>query len=154
MKKIYYEKVGRRYKPVAEYDPDYMDSFPKGNHLVICYPGGKSTKYNVDPNRAALIAAGFMAKDKMVKAIYEAAKMHRQEHEGNALTNEQLCAWNKFAKVMGERGRYIQFQSSYDIIEVGMKELEDEAAELMTHPAVKDAYEQFLLVCKMIKENK
>ena len=154
MKKIYYEKVGRRYKPVAEYDPDYMDSFPKGNHLVICYPGGKSTKYNVDPNRAALIAASFMAKDKMVKAIYEAAKMHRQGHEGNALTNEQLRAWNKFAKVMGERGRYIQFQSSYDIVEVGMKELEDEAAELMTHPAVKDAYEQFLLVCKMIKENK
>ena len=68
MKKIYYEKVGRRYKPVAEYDPDYMDSFPKGNHLVICYPGGKSTKYNVDPNRAALIAAGFMAKDKIGRA--------------------------------------------------------------------------------------
>ena len=36
MKKIYYEKVGRRYKPVAEYDPDYLDSFPKGSHLVMC----------------------------------------------------------------------------------------------------------------------
>ena len=152
MKKIFYEKVGRRYKPVAEYDSDYLDSFPKGNHLVMCYPGGRSTKYNVDPNRAALIAAGRVAHDKMREAIYEAASMHRREHEGTVLTDEQLRAWKKFEKVMGERGKYIQFKSTHDIAEAGLKVLEDEAAELMSHPAVKDAYERFLLVCKMVDQ--
>lgn len=54
MKKIYYEKQGRRYVPVYEYDSEFLDSFPKGNHLVMVYPGGSSRRYNIDPNYAAL----------------------------------------------------------------------------------------------------
>ena len=42
MKKIYYEKRGRRYVPVAENDYDMFDAFPKGSHLVMCYPGGQT----------------------------------------------------------------------------------------------------------------
>ena len=152
MKKIYYEKVGRRYKPVAEYDPDYMDSFPKGNHLVICYPGGKSTKYNVDPNRAALIAAGRVAQESMHQAINDAAKMKSDQWNNVALNNEQFEAWNHFVEVMGERGRYVYYNSVHDIAEAGIKALEAEAADLMKHESVKNAYEQFLLVCKLTKE--
>ena len=40
VKKVYYEKIGRRYRPVAEYDSDLLDSFPKGSHLICVYPGG------------------------------------------------------------------------------------------------------------------
>ena len=58
MKKIFYEKVGGRYKPVYEYDQTLMDAFPKGTHVTVCYPGGQSTRYNIDPNYAAMIAAG------------------------------------------------------------------------------------------------
>ena len=152
MKKIYYEKVGRRYRPVSEYDSDWLDSFSKGNHLVMCYPGGSSRKFNVDPNYAALIAAGRIAQNAMREAIYEAAAMHRMEHEGNELTREQNAAWRKFEKVMGERGKYIRFKSTHDIADAGLKALEKEAAELMSRPAVKDAYENFLMVCKLVKE--
>ena len=67
-KKIYYEKVGRKYVPVAEYDSDYLDSFPKGNHLVMCYPGGKTRKFNIDPNYAALITASRVARSTILKA--------------------------------------------------------------------------------------
>ena len=35
MKKVYYIKEGRKYVPVAEYDNELLDSFPKGNHLVM-----------------------------------------------------------------------------------------------------------------------
>ena len=49
-KKIYYEKLGRRYVPVAEYDNDLLDSFTKGTHLVMSYPGGQSRCFNIDPN--------------------------------------------------------------------------------------------------------
>jgi len=41
MKKIYYEKVGRKYIPVSEYDSNLLDGFTKGNHLVMSYPGDK-----------------------------------------------------------------------------------------------------------------
>ena len=56
MKRIYYEKIGRRYRPVAEYDSDFLDSFSRGAHLVLCYPGGSSRRFNVEPNHAAMIA--------------------------------------------------------------------------------------------------
>ena len=57
-KTIFYKKVGRRYVPVYEYDQTLMDALPKGSHLIQVYPGGQSTKYNVDPAYAPLIAAG------------------------------------------------------------------------------------------------
>jgi hypothetical protein len=69
MKKIFYEKQGRRYVPEAEYDNELLDSFPKGNHLVMCYPGGSSRRFNIDPNYAAMIAAGRVAEDAVCDAM-------------------------------------------------------------------------------------
>lgn len=152
MKRIFYEKIGRRYVPVSEYDSDLLDAFPKGNHLVMSYPGGKSTAYKIDPNYAALIAAGRVAQEPMHQAINDAAKMHRDKWDNVVLTNEQLAAWNNFVEVMGERGRYVHYKSIHDIADAGIKALEEEAAKLMAHPAVRDAYEQFQLVCKLVKE--
>lgn len=152
MKKIFYEKVGRRYKPVYEYDQTLMDSFPKGAHLVLCYPGGQSRRFNVNPNYAAMIAAGRVAEDAMHNAIHKAAKMQRAKHEGNILTPEQLQAWEHFKEVMGERGHYVQYNSIHDIAEAGLKALEAEADKLMQHESVKLAYEQFLLVCELTKK--
>ena len=77
MKKIYYEKIGRRYVPVSEYDNDFLDSFTEGNHLVMSYPGGSSRRYNVNPNYAAMIAAGRVAEDAISKRLYEATEIRR-----------------------------------------------------------------------------
>jgi hypothetical protein len=152
MKKIFYEKVGRKYVPVSEYDSDLLDSFRHGNHLVMSYPGGQSRAYNIDPNYAALIAAGRVAQEPMHRAINEAAKMKSDEWNNVALDNEQFEAWNRFVEVMGERGRYVYYNSVHDIAEAGIKALEEEAANLMKHESVRNAYEQFLLVCKLTKE--
>jgi len=75
MKKIYYEKRGRRYIPVSEYDNDLMDSFSKGTHLVMVYPGGASRRYNIDPNYATMIAAGRVAEEAMIRAMHKASEM-------------------------------------------------------------------------------
>lgn len=152
MKKIFYEKVGRKYVPVSEYDSDLLDSFSKGNHLVMSYPGGKSTAFNIDPNYAALIAAGRVAREPMHQAINEAAKMKSDQWNNVCLNNEQFEAWNRFVEVMGERGRYVYYNSVHDIAEAGIKALEEEAANLMKHESVKNAYEQFQLVCQLTKE--
>ena len=74
-KKIYYEKVGRKYVPVSEYDSDYLDSFGKGTHLVMCYPGGSSRRFNIQPDYASLIAASRVAEDAMCQAISKASEM-------------------------------------------------------------------------------
>jgi hypothetical protein len=153
MKKVFYEKVGRRYKPVYEYDSELLDAFPKGAHLVMCYPGGRSTAFNIEPNHAALIAAGRVAQEPIQKAINHAAKMKHDQWNDVVLNNEQLEAWNYFAEVMGERGRYVYYNSVSDIAEAGIKALINEAADLMTHPAVRDAYDRFLLTCELVKKS-
>lgn len=152
MKKIYYEKQGRRYVPVAEYDNELMDSFPKGTHIVMCYPGGSSRRYNIDPALAPMIAAARYAQEPMHRAIQRASEMHRDEYEGRVLTEEQHEAWMKFVDVMGERGRYVRFNSIHDIADAGLKALEEEAEKLLNNPTVRKAYERFLLVCELTKE--
>jgi len=149
MKKIYYEKKGRRYVPVSEYDSEYLDSFSKGTHLVMCYPGGQSRRYNIDPNFAALIAAGRVAEDAMCEEIRKASEMKPQRA---LLTEGQQRAWKKLAKEFGDGLATLSIGCSRDIADAGIAALEKEANTLMTNPTVRNAYEQFLLVCKLTKE--
>ena len=150
MKETFYKKVGRRYVPVWEYDNELMDSFPKGSHLVVCYPGGQSRRFNIDPNYAALIAAGHAAETVMCEAMRRASEMRPTK---TPITKEQQQAWQNLTKAFGGELSTLQTASIHDVVEAGLKALEDEAAKLMAHPAVRDAYEHFLLVCKLTKEN-
>jgi hypothetical protein len=153
MKKVYYEKRGRRYYPVAEYDSTYMDSFPKGNHLVMCYPGGTSRRFNVEPNYAAMIAAGRVAEDVISKRIMEATEIRRQAKNRNTpLTPSQRKAWDKLVKEFGEDARQLEWPSARECAEEAVKTMIQEANMLMTNPAVKNAYEHFMLVCELTKE--
>jgi len=149
MKKIYYVKEGRRYKPVAEYDNDLMDSFHKGNHLVMVYPGGTSRRFNIDPAMAPMIAAGRVAEDAMCTAMIKASELKPQH---TPLTEGQRKAWRKLAKEFGTELCTLEGSSTRDIVEAGVQAMQIEADQLMSHPAVRDAYEQFQLVCKLVKE--
>jgi len=151
MKKIFYEKVGRRYRPVYEYDQTMMDAFPKGTHIVMCYPGGQSRRYNIDPNYAAMIAAGRVAEDAMCRAMTKASELRPQK---TPITPGQQRAWRKLAKEMGDELCTLHGSSTHDIAEAGLQALQAEAESLMTHPAVQEAYNKFLLVCKMTRNNK
>jgi hypothetical protein len=149
MKKVYYEKVGRRYKPVAEYDNDLMDSFHKGNHLVMVYPGGTSRRFNIDPAMAPMIAAGRVAEDAMCKAMMDASELRPQR---TPLTEGQRKAWRKLAKEFGDELCTLQGASTRDIVEAGVKAMQEEALKLMQNEAVRNAYQQFQLVCELTKQ--
>lgn len=153
MKKIYYIKEGRKYVPVAEYDSDLMDSFPKGNHLVSVYPGGSSRKYNIDPNYAALIAAGRVAEDAITTAMSKAQEL-RPASRG--ITKEQRELFDKFLASMpiDDPNRNMMTHGSIrDCAEAGIKAMQEEASKLLENPSVKRAYEHFMLVCELTKEN-
>jgi hypothetical protein len=148
VKKIYYIKEGRKYVPVAEnYDDHY--TFPKGNHLVMCYPGGESRQYNIDPNYAALIAASRVAEDAMCKALNKASELRPAR---TPITPAQQRAWKKLAKEFGDELCTLNGASIHDIAEAGVKALQEEADKLLTNPAVKEAYNQFLFVCALTKK--
>lgn len=149
MKKIYYTKEGRKYVPVAEYDSDLLDSFSKGTHLVMVYPGGSSRRYNIDPNYAAMIAAGRIAEDAICRAITKASELRPQR---SPITEGQKKAWENLAKEMGDELCTLYGASVHDCAEAGVKAMMEEAEQLMTNPSVKKAYEHFLLVCELTKD--
>jgi len=148
-KKIYYEKRGRKYVPVMEYDEYLMDGLPYGNHMIMCFPGGRSTRYNIDPALAPMIAAGRVAEDRMSEAVRRASEMRPRRKE---LTHDQQRAWTRLNRAMGDDIYTIEVASARDIAEAGLKAMQAEAEQLMTNPAVKLAYEQFLLVCELTKK--
>jgi len=150
MKKVYYEKRGRRYHPVAEYDNDLLDSFPKGSHLVCVYPGGSSRRFNVEPDYAAMIAAGRVAEDAMSKAINKASELRPKQ---TPITEGQRRAWKKLAKEFGDELATLHINSARDIADAGVKAMQAEADKLMQHASVRQAYEQFLLVCRLTQSD-
>jgi hypothetical protein len=150
-KKIYYEKRGRRYVPVAEYDGDFMDSYSKGTHLLMVYPGGQSRRYNIDPNYAAMIAAARVAEDAICRAISKASEMRPAR---TPITPGQKKACEKLAKELGDELATLNGLCIRDCAEAGVKAMQEEADKLMTNPAVRLAYEQFLLVCQLTAEEK
>jgi hypothetical protein len=149
MKKIYYEKKGNRYVPVAEYDSDWTDSFHKGTHLLMVYPGGQSRRFNIDPNYAAMIAASRVAEDAIIRAMHKASELKPVR---TPITEGQRKAWKKLAKEFGDELCTLNGASSHDIAEAGVKAMMAEADQLMTNPAVKKAYEHFLLVAELTKD--
>jgi hypothetical protein len=149
MKKIYYEKRGRRYVPVSEYDSEYLDSFSRGTHIVMCYPGGQSRRYNIDPAYAPMIAAGRVAEDAICQAISKASEMRPQR---TPITPGQKKAWEKLAKEFGDDLATLTIGCTRDYAEAGVKAMQEEADKLMKHESVKRAYEQFLLVCELTKK--
>lgn len=147
MKKIYYERVGRKYVPVQEYDNELMDSFPKGNHLVMCYPGGQSRRFNIEPALAPMIAAARYAEDAMSNAIQKASEMRPHN---KPITEEQRAAWDHLAKLFDSERYYVELPSAREVTEAGLKAMEEEANKLLEHPMVRQAYDEFMATCKLV----
>ena len=148
-KKIYYEKRGRRYVPVMEHDTKLMDAMPRGNHLIMCYPGGQSTRYNINPALAPMIAAGRVAEDRMSEAVRKASEMRPQR---TPITPSQKKAWEKLAKELGDELATLNGLCIRDCAEAGIQAMQEEADKLMKHESVRKSYEHFLLMCELTKE--
>ena len=149
-KTIFYIKEGRRYKPVYEYDQTLMDSFPKGTHLVQCYPGGQSRRFNIDPAYAPMIAAGRVAEDAISKKIMAASDLRPSRAP---ITEGQRKAWDNLVKEFGEEARCLEWPSAREACEEAVKAMSVEAEKLLSNPSVRKAYERFLLICELTKDH-
>ena len=150
MKTIFYKKVGRRYVPISEYDNEYLDSFPKGDHLVSVYPGGGSRRYRIDPALAPMIAAGRYAEDAICRKIQESTELRPANREIDEATQRK---WKKFIATVPEDFRYMfTHGSARDAAEAGVAAMMEEADKLMKHESVRKSYEHFMLMCKLVKE--
>lgn len=150
MSEIFYTKKNGKYTPVASGYCDHpSESFPKGASLVIVGDNFMITKRKIDPELAPLIAASVCAKKDMIAAIRAASEVRATN---TVITEEEKEAWNNLKRLMGDSRFYLQYPSANDIAEAGVEAMQKEAARMITHPAVKAAYEQFLIMWKLTKE--
>lgn len=150
MKTIFYKKVGRRYVPVSEYDSELLDAFPKGNHLIMSYPGGTSRRFNIEPALAPMIAAGRVAEDAISRRIQQETELRPANRE---IDEETQRKWKKFIATIPEDFRFMFTHGcARDAAEAGVKAMQEEADKLMQHESVRKAYDHFILMCKLTKE--
>jgi hypothetical protein len=136
---------------VAEYDNDFLDSFTKGTHLVMSYPGGTSRRFNIDPAYAPMIAAGRVAEDAVCRAISKASELRPTR---TPITLGQKKAWEKLAKEFGDELATLHGLCIRDCAEAGVNAMQEEADKLMQNESVRKAYDHFMLMCKLVNENK
>lgn len=152
---IFYIKQGRKYVPHSTYSSEFCDSFPKGTHLVQSYPGGSLRRYNIDPDYAPMIAAGRVAEEAISKRIHDATEIRRNSRSRETpLTPGQKAAWDNLVKEFGDDAKQLEWASVREIAEVGVNAMVEEANKLLQDPNVRKAYERFLLVAQLTKENK
>jgi hypothetical protein len=116
----------------------------------MCYPGGQSRRYNIDPDYAALIAAGRVAEDAMRTALQKASEMRPQR---TPITEGQRKAWRKLAKEFGDDLATLTVPCAHDVAEAGIKALTEEANKLLENPTVRKAYEKFLFIAELTKDH-
>jgi hypothetical protein len=117
----------------------------------MCYPGGTSRRFNIDPDYAGLMAASRVMEDALSKAIVKASEMRPHNRP---ITEKQKKAWEALAKAFGDDRYYVEIPSAREIAEAGVKALQEEANVLYSNEAVRKAYEHFILICQLTKEQK
>ena len=105
-----YKKIGRRYRPVAEHEE--WDSYPEGAHLVVCSPGSTLRRFDIDPDRAGLLAAAEPLRDQIRALVVE---LHRMRPTRRPVTQKQADAWHAFERAMGNEGYCVEYASVGEI---------------------------------------
>jgi hypothetical protein len=109
-----FQKRGRRYFPVAEYDPLITESFEYGHHLVSVSPGLKMTTYQVEPEQAPILAALREHRETLAKAIKEASA---KRPSSGRLTQRELAAFQVWKEMIGQDAFTILVPSAFDILD-------------------------------------
>ncbi len=128
MKRTFYEKRGRRYVPVYEYDSDLVSAMPHGSHLVFVEPGCRTTVYNVKPLRAPLVAAIRQHREALCHELRE----YSAPQPMRPLTEKERRGYEAWREVMGEDGRLVLTRPS-------VAALIDKLESLLTESELGDA---------------
>lgn len=118
----YYEKVGKRYRPILEKELwANGDVWNEGCHLVICRPGTRSIRYNIEPNDSAFLAASIFHAEYLAHFIHEASKAEISA----PITDEQKEAWEAMKKAFDGGPFYVNYPSAIEIARKFLAKLKD-----------------------------
>ncbi len=100
MSETIYRKVGRRYVPCAEYEyRAHGDMLPYGTHVTVVEPGIGITRYQIQPDKAALVAALELKRDQILAELKKATEA--RPGRDIPLTPKQAKAWRAWQDACG-----------------------------------------------------
>jgi len=132
--------------PVSHYDSNLYDALPYGAHLVRVAPGRGATRYHVDPDNAAVIAALEYARETIVQELIEAS-YPTSSH--TPVTKMQKEAWDNLKEAFGNDLAGLRHASPHEIADATISKLEFLIEELMANESVRKSYENFVLLAKL-----
>lgn len=138
---------------VSEYDSELINAFPVGSCIQVVVGNSTIRRYNVDPAIAPMVAASMLLADKMTDIISEAARYKIKDNENGKiqLTQEQQDAWEALNKAFDGNLSVLRVPSIREIADSVLDVISQKAKELLNNESVKEAYEHFLLVCKLTR---
>ena len=89
-----------------------MGLVPEGAHLVVCSPGSTLRRFDIDPDRAGLLAAAEPLRAQIRALVVE---LHRMRPTRRPVTMEQAAAWRLFKKAMGNDAYCVEYASVGEI---------------------------------------
>lgn len=113
--KVFYEKVGRRYKPVYQHDDSLMSAMPKGAHLVVVQPGLKTVKFNVSPSYASVVAAIMLHRSELVDILRNASEARPSSRPLSKREQKALAAW--YAVAGKDSLMTLEIPSAHDVLD-------------------------------------
>lgn len=144
-----FRKVGRKYVPVGEYDPAFMDHWPYGINMVVVRDGHTMYRYQVDPNTAGLLGAGLMCKDAIAKAIHQAAEMRPNPAPVSERARE---LWEELREELGAGAYFLEYPAVSEIANAAIRELHDQFEEIVKDEGAREAFNRFLTIAYLTKE--
>jgi len=114
--KTFYEKIGKRYYPVKEYDEELISSLAEGSYLITIKPGSKNIrKASLETKEEFEILATLIKYEKeLFHVLIEESKMRPNKEP---LTKKQNQAWINLEKSFGGSVCTLQGKSWQEIID-------------------------------------
>ena len=99
--------------PVRAWSPERTDRLPAGVHLLVVQPGRKSTRFNVQPAHAPILAVIELHRDALAKAASEATR----PLPTRKLTPRELKAWRAYQAATGAESLSLTVGSAMSIVD-------------------------------------
>jgi hypothetical protein len=141
------------YRPVSKYDIELTSAMPFGDHLVVkVKPGVTSTRYNINPDLASLLAASIKCEDRLVEKLLEVGTEAMDDFHKGDLGKEVQQKYQEFLDAYGRYNVVLRGASYADMTRAFFAELIDEARNMLKNPAARAAFDEYLLTCKLCGE--
>lgn len=151
IKQTYYRKNGDNYEPVY-FEVGERDVYPyNSNILIVRHDSVTYHRHDIDPDVAHYVAGGLVLRELVSNVLSEMNKLYDKDHD--SLTPEQLEAYENLNKAL-KRTTYMYNKSIYDISDEICKKVTNVMIEKHKNPAVREAYEHYLMMVKLSEDNK